>query len=68
MQAKMIGLVVLLAVLLVFALQNTQPVAVKFLLWETTVSAVLTILISFCLGVLAGWLLHFLKPRPSRKI
>jgi uncharacterized integral membrane protein len=66
MKPKMIGLVVLLAVLLVFALQNTQPVAVKFLLWETTASAVLTILISFCMGALAGFLIHYLKP--SRKI
>lgn len=68
MQGKMIGLVVLLAVLLIFALQNTQPVAVKFLFWETTVSAVLTILISFFLGALTGWLLPHLKPRRSRKI
>jgi len=68
MQLKMIGLLVVFAVLLVFALQNTQPVAVKFLLWETTASAVLTILISFCLGALTGWLIHYLKPGPSRKI
>jgi uncharacterized integral membrane protein len=52
--------------LLVFTLQNTQPVAVKFLFWETTASAVLTILISFCLGALTGFLIHYLKP--SRKI
>ncbi len=67
MQPKTIGLVVLLLVLLIFALQNTQQVAVKFLLWETTASAVLTILISFCLGALAGWLIHYLKPRTSRR-
>ena len=68
MPPKIIGLVGLLAVLLVFALQNTHPVAIKFLLWETTASAVLTILISFCLGVLTGWLIHYLKLIPSRKI
>ena len=68
MPLKMIGLLMLFAVLLVFALQNTQPVAVKFLLWEITASAVLTILISFGLGVLMGWLVHYLKPKPSRKI
>ena len=68
MQLKMIGLLVVFAVLLVFALQNTQPVAVKFLLWETTASAVLTILISFCLGAVTGWLIHYWKPKPSRKI
>jgi uncharacterized integral membrane protein len=68
MQAKMIGLVVLLLVLLIFALQNTQPVAVKFLFWETTVSAVLTILVSFILGALTGVLLFFMRPRRSRKL
>ena len=62
MQPKLIGLVVLLAVLLLFALQNTQPVAIKFLIWETTASAVLTILISFFLGGVAGFLVHYLKP------
>jgi uncharacterized integral membrane protein len=62
MQPKWIVLLVLLVVLLVFALQNTQPVAVKFLIWETTASAVLTILISFFLGGVAGFLVHYLKP------
>jgi uncharacterized integral membrane protein len=62
MQPKMIGLIVLLMILLIFALQNTQAVAVKFLFWEATTSAVLTILISFVLGVLSGWLIRFVKP------
>jgi uncharacterized integral membrane protein len=64
----MIGLVVLLLILLAFALQNTQPVAVKFLFWETTVSAVLTILVSFVLGGLTGVLIFFLGPKRSRKV
>lgn len=68
MPLKMIGLLVLFAVLLVFSLQNTQPVAIKFLLWETTTSAVLAILVSFFLGALTGWLIHYLKPKTSRKI
>jgi len=68
MQAKMIGLVVLLLVLLIFALQNTQPVAVKFLFWETTVSAVLTILVSFILGALTGVLVFLMRPKRSRKL
>ena len=62
MNSKMIGLILLLLILLVFALQNTQTVAIKFLFWEVTTSAVLTILISFVLGVLSGWLIRFVKP------
>jgi len=62
MNSKMIGLIFLLLTLLVFALQNTQTVAIKFLFWEVTTSAVLTILISFALGVLSGWLIRFVKP------
>ena len=62
MNPKLIALIGLLLILLVFALQNTQTVAIKFLLWEITTSAVLTILISFCLGALTGWLIQYLKP------
>jgi uncharacterized integral membrane protein len=62
MNPKLIALIGLLLILLVFALQNTQAVAIKFLFWEITTSAVLTILISFCLGALTGWLIHYLKP------
>jgi len=56
MSAKLIGIIVLLVVIVIFALQNTQPVALKFLFWGIETSAVLSILISFMIGFLVGWL------------
>ena len=62
MSPKVIGLIILLIFLVIFAVQNTQPVAVKLLFWEISTSAVLTILVSFVLGFLTGWLVSVLKP------
>jgi uncharacterized integral membrane protein len=61
MSPKVIGLIILLVFLVIFAIQNTQSVAVKLLFWEISTSAVLTILASFLIGFLAGWLVGVLK-------
>jgi uncharacterized integral membrane protein len=37
-------------------------VAVKLLFWEISTSAVLTILVSYLVGFLTGWLVSVLKP------
>jgi uncharacterized integral membrane protein len=62
MSPKIIGLIVLLIFLVIFAVQNTQPVAVKLLFWEISTSAVLSILVSYLVGFLTGWLVSVLKP------
>ncbi len=62
MSSKVIGLIILLIFLVIFAVQNTQPVAVKLLFWEISTSAVLTILVSYLVGFLTGWLVSVLKP------
>ena len=68
MKLKIIGLIVLLLVLLIFALQNIQTVTLRFLFWQAETSAVLSILFSFLIGFLVGWLIHFGKPpqKPTR--
>jgi uncharacterized integral membrane protein len=62
MKLKIIGLIVLLLVLLIFALQNIQTVTLRFLFWQTETSTVLSILFSFLIGFLVGWLIRFGKP------
>ncbi|MBU1209451.1 MAG: LapA family protein [Proteobacteria bacterium] len=62
MSPKIIGLIVLLIFLVIFAVQNTQPVAVKLFFWQISTSAVLTILVSYLVGFLTAWLLGVLKP------
>jgi len=57
MSAKLIAIIVLLILLLIFALQNTQSVVLNFLFWQISTSSVLSILVSFVIGLLIGCLL-----------
>jgi uncharacterized integral membrane protein len=59
MGAKLIGIIVLLVIIVIFAIQNTQAVAIKFLFWGIETSAVLSILVSFMIGFLVGWLVFW---------
>ena len=57
MSAKVIAIIVLLILMLIFAIQNTQPVVLNFLFWQIFTSSVLSILVSFIIGLLTGCLL-----------
>lgn len=57
MSAKVIAIIALLILLLIFAIQNTQPAVLNFLFWQISTSSVLSILVSFIIGLLAGCLL-----------
>jgi len=57
MRAKVIAIIVLLILMLIFAIQNTQPVVLNFLFWQIFTSSVLSILVSFIIGLLTGCLL-----------
>ena len=57
MSAKLIAIIVLLILLLIFAIQNTQPVVLNFLFWQISTSSVLSILVSFVISLLTGCLL-----------
>ena len=57
MSAKVIAIIVLLIFLLIFAIQNIQPVVLNFLFWKISTSSVVSILVSFVIGLLAGCLL-----------
>jgi uncharacterized integral membrane protein len=57
MSAKLIAIIVLLILLLIFAIQNIQPVVLNFLFWKISTSSVVSILVSFLIGLLTGWLL-----------
>jgi uncharacterized integral membrane protein len=57
MSARVIAIIGLLILLLIFAIQNTQPVVLNFLFWKVSTSSVLSILVSFIIGLLTGCLL-----------
>jgi uncharacterized integral membrane protein len=65
MSAKLIGLIVLLVFLVVFAIQNTQPVDIRFLFWLFSTSVVFSILLSFFIGILVGWLICVVKKKKA---
>jgi uncharacterized integral membrane protein len=65
MKAKVILGLVLLAVVVLFTLQNTEVVALRFLWWEFAMSRVLMFLLAFGVGLLTGFLLgSHRRPRP----
>jgi uncharacterized integral membrane protein len=66
MSAKLIAIIVLLVLLLIFAIQNIQPVVLNFLFWQISTSSVLSILVSFAIGLLIGCLLMMMG-RMKRK-
>ncbi len=65
MNAKIIGIIVLLVVLVIFAIQNPHPVPIKFLFWGFETTAVLSILMSFLIGGLVGWLISWIGPKKN---
>lgn len=47
------------AIFIVFVLQNTQVVEVRFWFWKTQASRALVLLITFAVGLGFGWLISF---------
>ena len=47
---------VLVALVIVFVLQNTDVVEVRFLVWTKSMSRALILLLTFLIGLVAGWL------------
>jgi uncharacterized integral membrane protein len=56
MNKKRTGILILLAVVAVFALQNTSVVDVRFLFWTVSMSRILLVLVLLAVGILLGWL------------
>ncbi len=71
MKVKMILGLILVILVVLFTLQNTEVVALRFLWWEFAMSRILMFLLVFAVGLLTGFLLgsHFrshppVSPRP----
>jgi uncharacterized integral membrane protein len=61
-------LTLLLAILsVIFVLQNTEVVGIRFLFWTLSMSRVLLILLLMAVGILIGWLLHGLSGPGKRR-
>jgi uncharacterized integral membrane protein len=57
MSGRFITIIVLIAIVFIYVLYNTQSVGVKFLFWETHASKALITLGSFLAGIILGFVL-----------
>ena len=58
MNYKLISVIALVIVMVLFVVQNTGVVEIRFLFWKMAMSRVLVMLFVLIAGVAAGWLLH----------
>ncbi|MDY0296843.1 MAG: lipopolysaccharide assembly protein LapA domain-containing protein [Acidobacteriota bacterium] len=58
MKLKLILVLVAVAFVVLFVLQNTTVVEIHFLLWHLTMSRALLIVVFVAVGVVIGWLLR----------
>ncbi len=58
MSIKVVIGLVLAGLLVLFTLQNTEVVELRFLFWTLSVSRALVIFLVFATGLMVGWLLH----------
>ncbi|PIV41742.1 MAG: DUF1049 domain-containing protein [Nitrospirae bacterium CG_4_10_14_3_um_filter_44_29] len=52
-------LLIIIAVVTIFSVQNASPVAVSFLLWKFEASLAIVIFLSVFSGILIAWLVMF---------
>jgi len=67
MSVKLIAGLVLAGVLVLFAIQNAEPVEFAFLIWTFALSRALMMFILLAIGVLLGWTMHALSAHRGRK-
>lgn len=60
-QIKIFIGIALLFLVILFVLQNVEPVTLQFLLWSFSLSRALMFFIIFALGIIVGWALGSLS-------
>ncbi|MFQ5841582.1 MAG: lipopolysaccharide assembly LapA domain-containing protein, partial [Thermodesulfobacteriota bacterium] len=69
MTAKTIVFIVLAILIVIFTIQNTQVVEIRFFLWKTSISGALMLLSTLFIGIILGWLLTWTDySRRKRKV
>ena len=61
--AKTIIFLILIALVIVFVIQNTQVVEFQFLAWKVSMSRALMFLGTFLVGIAVGWLSRRLRQK-----
>jgi len=58
MKVKIISIIVLVALVILFIIQNVAVVEITFLFWSLQMSRALFIFFLLSIGIAIGWLLH----------
>jgi uncharacterized integral membrane protein len=66
MSAKNIVIIILVALFVLFVVQNTRTVDVRLLFWTVSMSRALMLLGTLLIGLIAGWLLGRTKRKNSK--
>jgi lipopolysaccharide assembly protein A len=64
---KKIVSLILLALVVIFVIQNTQVIEVQFFSWKISMSRALLLLVTFVIGIVVGWLSTRLRPKERKK-
>ena len=56
----------LVALVLIFVVQNTQVVEFRFLVWTISMSRALMLFATLAIGIFAGWLLTFSRHKKEQ--
>jgi uncharacterized integral membrane protein len=67
MNGRLIAILVTLLLLMLFTLQNTETVGVRILFWRFSFPLAALVFLVLLIGVGAGWTLHGLWRRRSRR-
>lgn len=64
---KMPLILVLLLLVILFTLQNSEQVSINFLFWHVTLSRALVIFIFLAIGLVIGWVLGTLQQKNQQQ-
>ena len=64
MKSKIVIIIVLAVLLIIFVLQNTDMVVVKFWFWDTSIPRALLLFVTFAVGLIIGLMV---PTSPKRK-
>jgi uncharacterized integral membrane protein len=67
MDLKLIAGLILASLVVLFAVQNAEPVEFGFLLWTFALSRALMMFILLAVGVLLGWMMHAVSVYRERR-
>ena len=67
MNLKLIAGLILASLVVLFAVQNAEPVQFRFLFWTFALSRALMMFILLAVGVLLGWMMHAVSVYRERR-